>query len=249
MNNLQKVGGTAVPQINPANQKNNLKKGWLAPALLLALGSLNVLSGAMQLNNIQQGPPPVPDEFTAMQYFLMPIPIVLHIVGGILFNLLGPLQFAPAIWQRWPQWHRWSGRLLIVAGFMVAFSGLWMNHFYPAYGGVLKYSGIMVNSLGLAVSLLIAVRAILVRDIPHHRVWMMRAIAFGLGPATQRLFVLPIFFITGSISNLMIGFVIWLGFSLNLLVVEWILWRERTGKSNGEVQHDGRILGQKSVRI
>lgn len=232
MNNIQKVDGTAVPQKSYRNRTTTKqRREWLVPVLLLALGSLNVLFGALQLNTIQQGPPAAPDEFTAMHYFATPIPIVLHIVGGILFNLLSPLQFAPALLRRWPQWHRWSGRLLIVAGLSVAFSGLWMNQFFPAYGGFLKYSGVVVNSVGLAAGLLIAIKAILVRNIPRHRAWMMRATAFGLGPATQRLFVLPIFFINGGLSDLAIGIVVWFGFSLNILVVEWILWRERKERS------------------
>lgn len=211
--------------------KSKKLSNWLAPGLLLLLGSINILFGALQLDTISQGPPAVPDEFTSMHYFLSPIPIVLHIVGGILFNLLSPLQFAPTIWRIWPKWHRRSGRLLVVSGFIVALTGLWMNHFFPAYGGFLKYSGIVVNSVGLGVSLTLALHHIRARRIRPHRVWMMRAVAFGLGPATQRLFILPIFFITGSISEWTIGLIIWFGFSLNLLVVEWILFRERNRKA------------------
>ena len=199
---------------------------WLAPALLLLLGSLNIIFGAMQLGTISQGPPPVPDEFTTLHYFMAPIPIVLHIVSGIFFNLLGPFQFAPALRQRWPKWHRWSGRVWIIAGVLVGLSGLWMNHFFPAYGNFLKYPGIALSSIGLIVSLSLALHAILNRDVRRHRVWMMRGFAIGLGPATQRLFILPVFFIYGSVSDLLIGLVIWFGFVLNLLVVEWILLRE-----------------------
>ena len=205
---------------------------WLAPALLLLLGSLNIVFGAMQLGTISQGPPPVPDEFTTIQYFLTPIPIVLHIVAGIFFNLLGPFQFAPVLRQRWPRWHRLSGRVWIIAGVLVGLSGLWMNQFFPAYGGFLKYSGIALSSIGVIGSLGIALRAILNRDVPRHRVWMMRGFAIGLGPATQRLFILPVFFIHGSVSDLMIGLVIWFGLVLNLIVVEWILYRERNGGLN-----------------
>lgn len=199
---------------------------WRVPLLLLTLGSLNVLFGALQLDTIQQGPPAVPDEFTSVHYFETPIPIVLHIVAGILFNLLGPLQFAPSFRRRWSGWHRWSGRLLILSGLLVGLSGLWMNHFYPAYGGSLKYTGIFVNSLGLMASLGIALRAILAGNVQQHRAWMMRALAFGLGPATQRLFILPYFFIYGMPDDLVIGLVIWGGFLLNLTVVEWVLLRE-----------------------
>ena len=204
-------------------QNNN----WLVPLLLLALGCPNVLFGASQLDTIQQGPPAVPDEFTTMQYFATPIPIVLHIVAGIIFNLLCPFQFASTLRERWPAWHRWSGRLLIIAGVLAGLTGLWMNHFFPQYGGFLKYPGIVVNSVGILVSLGLALRVILAGKVPRHRVWMMRAVAFGLGPATQRLFILPYFFIVGMPNDLVIGLVIWLGFLLNLSVVEWVLLRER----------------------
>lgn len=207
------------------------KNSWLVPALLLLFGATNILFGALQLDTIQQGPPAIPDEFTAMHYFATPIPIVLHIVAGILFNLLGPFQFAPAIWRRWPNWHRRSGRLLIGSGLLVALTGLWMNQYYPLYGGFLKYSTVMAHSIGLAVWLGVALRAILARDIPRHSAWMMRAIAIGLSPATQRVFILPMFFIYGDVSELMVGLVVWSSLLLNLSVVEWIRLRERRDKS------------------
>lgn len=206
---------------------------WRVPLLLLLLGSLNILFGALQLDTIQQGPSAASTEFASTTYFESPIPIVLHIVAGIVFNLLGPLQFAPVSWQKWPRWHRWSGRLLLVAGLLVGLTGLWMNHFFPAYGGWLKYSGVALSSLGLIGSLGIALQAIRRRDISRHRAGMMRAIALALGPATQRLFILPIFFIYGSVNDLLIGLVVWGGFVVNLAVVEWTLWRERQNKSGG----------------
>lgn len=206
------------------------KNGWLLPGFLLAYGALNILFGALQLDTIYQGAPAVPDEFTSMHYFEMPIPIVLHIVAGIFLNLVSPFQFAPLTWRRWPGWHRWSGRLIIVSGFLVGLTGLWMNQFYPLFGGFLKYTGVLAHSIGLIAALGIALWAILGRDVPRHRVWMMRAVAIGLGPATQRLFILPIFFIFGSVSELTVGLVVWWGILLNLGVVEWFERRSRSGQ-------------------
>lgn len=212
-------------QTSTVSQKQ--KSNWRVPMLLLALGGINILFGALQLDTIQQGPPAVPDDFTSMHYFTSPIPIVLHIAAGIIFNLMCPFQFVPSFRQRFPMWHRWSGRLLILSGVLVGLTGLWMNHFFPAYGGFLKYSGIVVNSIGILVALGLSLRQIRARDIPSHRKWMMRAYAFGLGPATQRLFILPYFFIYGMPSDLVIGLVIWFGFVLNLIVVEWTLLRDQ----------------------
>lgn len=221
---------------------NKLISNWLAPVLLLLLGSLNILFGALQLDTIYQGPPEVPDEFSSMHYHTMPIPIVMHIVAGIIFNLLGPLQFAPVIRRKWPKWHRCSGRTWIVLGVIVAGTGLWMNEFYPMFGGFLKYTGVLTHSLGLFIALILALRAILRRNISRHRIWMMRAIAIGLGPATQRLFILPVFFAYGMITEFMAGFVVWFGILLNLGVVESILFRQR----QKEVKRKGRYLREVS---
>ncbi len=221
------------------NTKTSALANWRVPIGLLLLGGINVLFGALQLDTIQQGPPPVPDEFSSTQYHLTPIPIVLHIVVGIIFNLMGPLQFARTFRSRWPGWHRWSGRLLIIAGMFVGLTGLWMNQFFPQYGAPLKYPGIVVNSLGIMVSLGLALYVIRTGDVQTHRAWMMRAVAFGLGPATQRLFILPYFFIVGLPSDFIIGLVIWMGFLVNLAVVEWVLLRERPHKlSLGPIQID-----------
>lgn len=205
--------------------KNRRLRNWRVPALLLLLGSLNILSGAFRLGQIQQGPTPTTEE-GIMIYFIAPIPIILHIVSGILFNLLGPLQFVQ-MRGRWRQWHRRSGRVLIGAGVIAALTALYMNHFYPAYGGVLKYPGIFFFSIVQLVSLGCALYTVRSRDFISHRAWMMRAVATGLGPATQRVIFIPLFLLFGEPTDLVIGLVIWIGFGLNLLVVEFLLWRGR----------------------
>lgn len=200
---------------------------WLVPLSLLALGGLQVSSGAFQLTLIQQGPPPEGAEslFVSPHYFQTPFPILVHIVSGIVFSLLAPFQFAIPVRRRWPLWHRWSGRVVFATGILVALSALWMNQYFPVFGGLLKYAGILVFSLGLILSLGQAVRAIVTRDIQRHRAWMMRAMAIGLGGATQRVFLLPVFVINGGLGELTIGLGVWSGFLLNLAVAEWVLRR------------------------
>ncbi len=200
---------------------------WLIPLALLILGGLQVASGTFQLSLIQAGPSPQASIFASPHYFEIPVPIVLHIVSGIVFSLLAPLQFSPSLRRRWPVWHRWSGRVIIISGALVAFSALWMNQNYPAFGGWLKSAGIITFSLALLVALAVALLFIIRRNIPRHRAWMMRAMALGLGGATQRVFLLPIFIINGGLNEVTIGLGVWFGFLANLLVVECILLRQR----------------------
>ncbi|MEM8889272.1 MAG: DUF2306 domain-containing protein [Bacteroidota bacterium] len=206
--------------------------GWLGPILLLLLGSLNILSGAFQLDSIFQGPAIPIEETESPHYHLTPFPIVVHIIVGILFNLLAPFQFAPAVLKKWPRYHKWMGRVLVVSALGVAVTGMWMNENFPVFGGFLKYSGVHLSAIGLILSLALAIRFILRRDVRRHKIWMMRAIALGLGPATQRLIIMPVFFAYGLPSEMAIGLLVWGGYLINLAFVEWLLFREKNKRAS-----------------
>jgi len=53
-----------------------------------------------------------------------PILTLVHIVPGLLFMLLGPLQFSSTIRARHLRWHRWSGRVFVVCGVVIGISAL-----------------------------------------------------------------------------------------------------------------------------
>ncbi|WP_286232711.1 DUF2306 domain-containing protein [Thalassotalea sediminis] len=190
---------------------------WRTSILLLLLGMISIALGVLQLNSIGNGT-------TNSTYTETPLPIVIHIVFGIFFNLLSPLQFAEPIRRKTPGFHRILGRLLAVSAIPVVLSALWMNQFFPSYGGALKYAGIVAYNLLLITSLVIAIYAIAQKNIIRHKLWMMRAMAAALGPATQRLIILPIFMLFGQeiLTDLIIGILIWAGLIVNLLFVEYI---------------------------
>lgn len=68
---------------------------------------------------------PADDRFTGF-----PAALVVHIVGATLFALVGAFQFVPRFRRRHLVWHRRAGRVLAVAGLLVAGSALWMTLFY-----------------------------------------------------------------------------------------------------------------------
>ena len=84
------------------------------PGLLLLLGSLPVLSAIYRLVLIREGLAleKLPDDFEGAAYVEHLFIALAHFVPGIAFLLLGPLQFSATIRQRWPAWHRWSGRVV-----------------------------------------------------------------------------------------------------------------------------------------
>jgi len=65
-----------------------------------------------------------------------PILTSVHIVPGLLFMLLGPLQLSAAIRARYLRWHRLSGRVFVVCGLIIGFSALLMSFTMKSIGGV-----------------------------------------------------------------------------------------------------------------
>ena len=51
---------------------------------------------------------------------------LLHVIPAMLFMILGPLQFAHGLRAKYPQVHRWSGRVFLTCSAIVGLSGLRM---------------------------------------------------------------------------------------------------------------------------
>lgn len=205
------------------------KGAWVVPALLWLLASVTLLSAVVRLaitgEALATGVlPPDPGEAAFIHH---PGITALHLLPGIAFMALGPLQFIPAIRQRRPALHRWSGRIFIAAGALTAVSALVMSIVFPQVGGPGKEAAVYTISIALLVSLAIALRAILRRDVPRHRAWMIRAFAIGLSISTMRLYIIPMYALYGLPDDFTIGFGMWFGLVVNVAVAELILLRER----------------------
>jgi uncharacterized membrane protein len=151
---------------------------------------------------------------------------LIHIVPGIFFMILGPLQFSAKIRARHLKWHRWSGRVFVACGAIIGISALVMSFAMPAIGGVNQAAATTLFSILFLFALTKAFWHIRRREISLHREWMIRAFAIGLAVATIRPIV-GIFFATSRLSNLtpheFFGIAFWNGFVLHLIAAEsWI---------------------------
>lgn len=192
----------------------------LAAGVLIAVVMVSFLNRLLvDAPNIAAGTVP-PEEFDR-RYVSHPWLAYLHIAPGVLYMLAAPLQLAYRFRRRHYTFHRRLGRLLaslaIVSGvFAVVFGGLF------AFGGLLEASAAVVFGLWFLVCLGLAVGAIRRGDIVHHRRWMIRAFAIGVGVGTVRLW-LGIFQATGLIDfQPSFGPAFWIGFALHALAAE--LW-------------------------
>lgn len=153
------------------------------------------------------------------------VPVVVHIVSGTAFAVLGAFQFPAALRTRRRTWHRRVGRLLAPVGLAAAASALWLA-LWPQINDASALLTAMRLSVGTAmvVSIVVAVLAIRRRQIARHRDWMIRAYALALGAATQ-IFTLgfggPVF----GRSELAIALLTGAGWVINLAVAEWVIRR------------------------
>jgi uncharacterized membrane protein len=171
---------------------------------------------------------PVAARFAALDdlFARFPILTLVHIVPGLLFMVLGPLQFSSAIRARHLRWHRWSGRIFVSCGVVIGISALVMSFGMPAIGGINQAAATTLFAMFFLFALCKAFWHIRRREIALHREWMIRAFSVGLAVATIRP-IIGMFFATSRFSGLtpheFFGIAFWIGFVLHLMAAEaWI---------------------------
>jgi uncharacterized membrane protein len=199
------------------------KRNWRLPVALAALSAIPLTAGTLRLIQLAGGPAVIPADH---RFAGVPVALVVHILGAATFALAGILQLVPRFRRRHPVWHRRAGRVVAVAGLLVAGSALWLTLFYepqPGTGDLLFVLRLIFGS-ALAACLVLGVAAARRRDIATHRAWMVRAYAIGLAAGTQ-VFTEGIggaVFGTGVLAaDLAKG----AGWIINLAVAEWALRR------------------------
>jgi len=217
----------------PQKAKAPVSKGaaeWLAIAALLMLSFIPIASGAFRITQLTGGAEITPAN---ARFFASPLPVMVHIVSSSLFAILGAFQFAKSFRRRWPGWHRWAGRLLVVCGLLVGFSGLWMTLFYPhpiGDGDFLSVQRLLFGS-AMIVSIVLSYAAIRRGNVNQHRAWMMRGYAIGMGAGTQALVLMVGEMIAGKPNELSRALLMGLAWVINLAVAEWIIRKRKAPRA------------------
>jgi hypothetical protein len=160
-----------------------------------------------------------------------PILTLVHILPALGFIVLAPLQFSSTLRSRHLQWHRWSGRVVLICGVVVGVSALVMSFAMPSIGGVNQAAATTLFALLFLFELGKGFWHILRGETTRHREWMIRAFSIGLAVATIRPIV-GVFFAASRWSGLtsyeFFGTAFWIGFVLHLIAAEvWIHWTGR----------------------
>jgi uncharacterized membrane protein len=155
-----------------------------------------------------------------------PVSLFLHSLAGVLFGVLGPLQFVCALRLRFGTLHRLSGRVFVLAGAGLALSGLALLLQVESIATGLLDAARSAFGLALIAALVLGVAAARAHDLLRHRNWMIRAYAIGMGTGTVALVMFPIYLITGEppmgLASDIVVVGMWL---LNIALGEWVVRR------------------------
>lgn len=206
-----------------ASRPKNAPSDWIVVVPLILLSLVPMLGGIARLSDLASGAAVTPEN---ARFHAMPLPVLVHIFSSVPFSIMGAFQFAPGLRRRRPDVHRNIGKVLMIAGFASAVSGLFMTVFYPItpnlQGPLLWLVRLLVGS-AMAVSIALAWRTILERKVNQHRAWMMRAYALGQGAGTQALILLPITLLFGPVEWLPRDLWMSLAWLINIAIAEWFI--------------------------
>ncbi|MGZ8832769.1 MAG: DUF2306 domain-containing protein [Thermoanaerobaculia bacterium] len=138
------------------------------------------------------------------------------------------MQFSSKFRNRHLDFHRRTGRVLIINACVSAMAALF-------FGVIIPYAGpAEVSSTGLFGALFLialgkAFLAIRRGDVAQHREWMIRAFAIGIGISTIRVLVAFMQRFMQLSPRALIGWSFWIGWSITFLAGEaWIRYTRRS---------------------
>ena len=157
-----------------------------------------------------------------------------HILPAMLFMVLGPLQFVRGLRSKYPQVHRWCGRIFLAVSAVVGLTGLTLA-FGKTIGGVDEKAAVILFGSFFLIALAKALWHAMRREFALHREWMIRGYATGLAVATVRP-IMGTFFAAAvlrghrPVPHEFFGTAFWIGFTVQMIAAEiWINYtRPRT---------------------
>lgn len=122
------------------------------------------------------------------RYAQHPMLTLLHLLPGVAFFLIGPLQFNPVVRRR-ILLHRIAGRVFVASGVVSSLGVMAMVLVFPALGGWLTISVTWGICLAMMGAMFLAVQAVRHRNLNRHELLMRLAFSLGLSVSTARIYI------------------------------------------------------------
>ena len=119
---------------------------------------------------------PVWNHYGPFKWWLLP-----HGLAGACALLLAPLQFCEGLRRRHTTLHRTTGTIYVIAAFVLAPIGLYIQYLDEAQGAARSFTiETMVQSSAMMITTAIGLYFALKRQFTYHRQWMIRSYAVAL---------------------------------------------------------------------
>lgn len=152
------------------------------------------------------------------------IAFYVHILAGGLALLIGWPQFSSRLRAKRMSWHRSLGNVYLIAVMISGVAGLYLA--FHATGGWVAKTGFGILAIGWLFTSYRGWSAVRKRDIPTHRVWMIRSYALCFAAVMLRIW-LPLFMISGMPFLTAYVIIAWLCWVPNTMIAEWIIHRSK----------------------
>ncbi len=97
-----------------------------------------------------------------------------HLISAVIIILAGAVQLVPQVRNRFPVFHRWTGRVYIATAFTVSLAGLYLMWVRGTVGDLSQHLGTSLMAVLIMVCAVMALRYALARDFKTHRRWALR---------------------------------------------------------------------------
>jgi uncharacterized membrane protein len=165
------------------------------------------------------------------RYRAHPIQTMFHTVSGVVFAVLGPMQFMSPIRENFRIIHRISGRIFLPFGILSGVAALIMGLSFPVWG---KGWNQLITTLWSIFMIFAFVKAYLhirKREIKVHREWMIRGFAAGFGVSLFRVILNDVLPRMGYDFTQSWNIVMVISFPIIITVAEFWIWATRPKKS------------------
>jgi hypothetical protein len=160
--------------------------------------------------------------------------LVGHVLFATVISIAGALQLIPGIRNRFPVFHRWNGRLFVLAAFTQAITGIYLTVWTRRLiGDTTQHVVSMLGALLIIFCAVMALRFAMRRDFTTHRRWALRLFLVAsaswfirLGFTVTVVLFGPIGLDSTNFTGPMVTFWSFAQYLLPLGVLELYLWAQ-----------------------
>lgn len=166
--------------------------------------------------------------------------VAAHLLLAVIILLAGPLQLVAQIRARLPVFHRWNGRVYLLAVVATSIAGLYMLFVHGTVGGIVLMIAQSLDALLILIFAGFALRAAMRRDFKTHRRWALRLFMVVSAVWFFRIGLMlwlvihqaPVGFDPNTFTGPFVTFIAFAQYLIPLLVLEWFFRAQDSASSS-----------------